>query len=106
MCHGKKSWIDILPTALLGLSNGDNEDLLYSAAELVYDTALSIPGEFLVEAHLDTTISPFEFTETISRHKSVLRPIPTAHHTSRATFYKDLETCSQLFLIGQGPWKI
>ena len=38
------NWIDELPWVLLGLRTAPKEDLHTSAAELVYDTVLTVPG--------------------------------------------------------------
>lgn len=48
MCHNSSNWIEILPTILLGLRSSWKDDLKASAAEMIYDTTLRLPGEFFV----------------------------------------------------------
>lgn len=45
-CHGVQDWVGILPTVLLGLRTCYKEDIKSTAAEMVYETTLRIPGEF------------------------------------------------------------
>ena len=44
--HSGSYWVDILPVVLLGIRTSVKQDIGCSAAELVYDTTLRIPGEF------------------------------------------------------------
>ncbi|XP_015585621.1 uncharacterized protein LOC107263200 [Cephus cinctus] len=50
MCHENDSWIDILPTVLLGLRTSIKEDIKTATAELVYGTYLRLPGELVIDS--------------------------------------------------------
>lgn len=40
------SWLEALPSVLLGLRTSYKEDIKATAADLVYGTSLRLPGEF------------------------------------------------------------
>lgn len=46
MANQHTSWLDILPTVLLGIRSTFEEELKCTIAELVYGTSLRLPGEF------------------------------------------------------------
>ncbi|GFR95254.1 Pol polyprotein [Elysia marginata] len=72
------NWADELPWVLLGLRTAPKEDLGTSAAELVYGTPLSVPGEFI-----DPTPKPLHAcapNDPFSTCVRNLSPLPTSHH--------------------------
>ncbi|GFR76562.1 Pol polyprotein [Elysia marginata] len=72
------NWADELPWVLMGLRTAPKEDLGTSAAELVYGTPLSVPGEFT-----DPTPKPLHAcapNDPFSTCVRNLSPLPTSHH--------------------------
>ncbi|XP_025830953.1 uncharacterized protein LOC112904634 [Agrilus planipennis] len=97
MCHRTTKWTDILPTVLLGLRTVYKEELRASPAEFLYGTTLRIPGEFFT--HEDPPVDPHFFLDDFRKHIRDIKPVPAAHHCRQKTFcYKDLYTCSHVFL--------
>lgn len=47
---GLKSWVDELPTVMLGLRAAVRADTNLSAAELTYGSSIKLPGEFYVKS--------------------------------------------------------
>lgn len=71
-------WINQLPWVLLGLRTTVKEDIGASPAEMVYGSAISIPGEFL-----PATVSTTSEAEHIQQLRDIvgnLKPTPTSHH--------------------------
>lgn len=96
MCSPLVSWPQLLPTVLLGLRTAYKEDLRASPAEMLYGTALRVPGEFFVTR--GAPACPQGFAEKLSQHMQSVRPVPTNHHCdNRAFIFKDLSTCSHVF---------
>lgn len=97
MCHQNENWVKLLPTVLLGLRSCYKEDLKASPAEYLYGTTLRIHGEFFT--HEDPPEDPNFFLEDFRIHMREVKPAPAAHHCRRKTFcYKELNTCSHVFL--------
>ncbi|XP_036142871.1 uncharacterized protein LOC118645593 [Monomorium pharaonis] len=93
ICHGGQKWVEYLPTVLLGLRTLFKA----SAAELLYGTTLRVPGEFFDSE--DPPIDPEIFIEKLRLHMHQLRAQPTAHHIKPRLFqYKDLQSCSYVFI--------
>lgn len=93
------SWLDELPTVLLGLRTAIRRDSGVSAAEMMYGQVLRIPGEFF-----DVTRQPIadpatlveQIRDTINKYKPVARSI---HSSSRAIFvHPDLQTSDYVFV--------
>ncbi|KAL1509078.1 hypothetical protein ABEB36_003876 [Hypothenemus hampei] len=97
MCHTGSSWVELLPTVLIGLRTCYKEDIQASAAEMLYGTTLRVPGEFFLNEDLPTDTQVF--LEKFRQHMRLIRPIPTAHHYKPKIFqFKDLFNCSHVFL--------
>ncbi|KAJ8914728.1 hypothetical protein NQ315_017438 [Exocentrus adspersus] len=70
-------------------------------AELVFGEPIRLPGEFLTPAP-ETDNSP-EFISRLRRHMTALKPQQVVRHGSRKTFvFKDLATCSHVFVRAEG----
>lgn len=96
-CHGSTEWVDLLPTVLLGLRTSVKEDLNISVAEMLYGTTLRIPGEFFIDA--EKPLNPQIFVEKFREHIREVRPTPASHHHAKKSFiYKDLMSCSHVFV--------
>lgn len=97
MSRSPESWLDVLPLVLLGIRASLKEDLGASSSELLYGSALKLPGEFFRNS--PATSNPFDFLQSLRRYVRSLRPVPTSRHDSSATFIsKDLKDSSHVFL--------
>ncbi|BES98154.1 Hypothetical protein NTJ_10971 [Nesidiocoris tenuis] len=93
-----ENWMEELPAVLLGLRNSFREELGASPAELVYGTALRLPGEFFERA-TTTEANPIEYVQRLHAIFDNLRPSPTSWHISEKTFsHPELDYCSHVFL--------
>lgn len=96
MCHATREWTRVLPTVLLGLRS-NVLDCGSSPAEFLYGTTIRIPGEFVVND--DFSPDPQVFLEEFRELMRRVKPIPVEHrHKNRAFVFKDLYTCSHVFL--------
>ncbi|KAK5641787.1 hypothetical protein RI129_010334 [Pyrocoelia pectoralis] len=97
MCVNNVRWTEVLPTVLLSLRNSYKEDLKSTAAELVYGTALRLPGELLHASTNETHQS--EFAEQLSRVMSEIRPVPASNHATQKVFVNpDLNVATRVFV--------
>ena len=71
------NWSDELPWVLLGIRTAPKEDLETSSAELVYGTALTIPGEFATQSEEIPVAQQLERLRGIVQK---LVPTPTSFH--------------------------
>ena len=98
MCSSSNSWMDALPTVLLGLRTTWRADLQTTPAELLFGEQLRLPGDFFVDSaqHLDSQ----DLVSQLRNHMSQLRPTPASRHISsqRVFIHKDLATSSQVFV--------
>lgn len=91
------SWVNDLPTVLLGLRTAIRSDTGHSASELVYGRNVRLPGDFYdtdrnVDINLDTYVG--KLRESISRFKSTSRESST-----RTTFvHPELKVCKYVFV--------
>ena len=71
------NWIDELPWIMLGLRTAPKEDLEASAAEMVYGSTLTVPGD-LLQTSSDVPVSQHlrQLREVVGN----FRPKPVAHH--------------------------
>ncbi|XP_025158061.1 uncharacterized protein LOC112589349 [Harpegnathos saltator] len=70
MCNPQTPWMDLLPAVILGLRTCFKQDLQASAAEMLYGTALRIPGEFFVTQNQPACPQVF-----LSKFRSLIRDI-------------------------------
>lgn len=98
MCHTDSGeWTRILSTVLLGLRTQVRLDTNASPSDYVYGATLRIPGEFFLPDTCEAETQPFlqDFREFMRQ----VRPVPVAHkYRKRAFFYKDLASCTHVFL--------
>ncbi|XP_071442238.1 uncharacterized protein [Hetaerina americana] len=98
-CHSTDSWVDVLPSVLLGLRAAWKEDLGATAADLVYGASLRLPGEFLSPSPETHPEDPTSFVTQLRAHIRKLSPHPASRHGGRRTFvFQDLPTASQVFV--------
>ena len=92
-------WTDMLDLALLGICTTVKEDLKCTTAELVYDTSLRLPGEFLVQQDVADS-DPASCAAQLKDYMRTLRctpsrrPSQSTRHTSNA-----LDSTSHVFLV-------
>lgn len=97
MCQRDTSWVNVLPTVLLGLRTAHKKDINVSPAEILFGQKLRLPGEMIDE----TKVSPnqYDFTKSFSKVMRSLAPTPVAHHTNEYVFLnKSLSSCSHVFV--------
>ncbi|GBM55290.1 Transposon Ty3-G Gag-Pol polyprotein [Araneus ventricosus] len=94
--HNNLSWIDTLPTVLLGLRTGIQEDNNHSIAQIVYGESLRLPGEFFSEPSIRTASEGF--ANNLQKQMETVGPRTTRRNSSRHIFvHKDLQNCSHVF---------
>ena len=75
-----------------------------SPAEFIYGTTLRIPGEFVLPD--DFTPNPHAFVEEFREHMRRVKPVPVEHkYKKRAFYFKDLQSCTHVFLRVDGTKK-
>lgn len=111
------SWVDELPTILLGLRTAIRSDSGISAAELVYGQTITLPGEMYVQSP-QRSLDEHEYLETLRKSIAQNRPQPSSHSNSRTVFvHPDLKLCEYVFIRNDavrkplqppydGPYKI
>lgn len=98
-CHAVLNWTETLPFVLLGIRSAFKEDLQSSSAELVYGEPLRLPGEFFGHNIPGYTTDITDFSARMKAFADNIRPVPPQHHSSHRTFvFKELATCSHVFL--------
>ena len=92
-------WTTTLPAVLLGARSAVNELLGRSAAEIVYGTTFSLPGEFshkyIVDAHTD--LENYSGKLCVAMSRLCLCP-PCDSPQNNFFQYKEIDTCSHVFL--------
>jgi cleavage and polyadenylation specificity factor subunit 1 len=97
MCHADANWTRVLSTVLLDLRTHVRTDTGASPAEYLYGTTLRVPGEFVLPD--DHSPNPHTFIEEFREHMRKVKPVPVEHrHKKRAFVFKDLYTCTHVFL--------
>lgn len=97
--HGT-SWVDELPTALLGLRAACRSDNGISAAELTFGKTLRLPGDFYdLPKEKQEYNDPNSIVKKIHETINSFRPISQNRHSSRAIFvHSDLRNCEYVFV--------
>ncbi|XP_037931412.1 uncharacterized protein LOC119666203 [Teleopsis dalmanni] len=97
MARPEQTWLQLLPSVLLGLRSALKEDIDASEAELVYGTVLRLPGEFLIDNV--PTCSQGKFLDQIRKGLQQLMPTSASHHLKSPIFiHKGLRDCTHVFL--------
>ena len=92
-------WMDQLPMVMLGIRSAWRTELDCSPAELVYGTALKLPG-FLIE---DTTsrqeLPTADFVNDLFTRMSELSPVEMAHHaTAKVNIPSTIESAEYVYI--------
>lgn len=115
-CRSNENWTDSVPTILLGLRTTLKEDIGLSSAELVYGSALNVPGQFFTNSSLK--LSHSDFINNLKDKFRLLKPVSGTNHAVNKPFiYKNLHDTTHVFVRNdsihptleppyQGPFKI
>ncbi|CAH8613718.1 unnamed protein product [Schistosoma haematobium] len=90
-------WSDALPLVLLRVRSSVKEDIGCTAAELVYGTTLTLPGQ-LVKNETTTPGDPSRFVSRLLQMMQSIRAIPPREYDNRVHLDKHLETCKFVFV--------
>ena len=97
-CHEDEHWAETLPWVMLGIRSAWKDDIKATPSELVYGTTLRLPGEYLSPPS-STPDSSSEYVAQLRRRLQLLRPVrPTRHGQHTVFVFKDLATCSHVFV--------
>ena len=111
-------WTTTLPAVLLGIRSAVKETLGRSAAEMTYEMTLRLPGDFTKNYTVDANTDLENYSDGLRVAMSCLLLSPPRDTNKKDTFqYKELDTCSHVFLrriaIAQpltapydGPYKV
>lgn len=92
------SWVEQLPTVLLGLRTTLRSDSNLSAAELTYGCSLRLPGEFFVSAKSEAS-DPHTLVQELRDGIRKMRAVPVKQRDSRTLFiHPDLKSCDYVFI--------
>ena len=92
-------WTTTLPAVLLGVCSAVKELLGRSTAEMIYGTTLRLPGEFTQKYAVDAHTDLDNYSDKLRVAMSRLRFCPPrGTHQKNIFQYKELETCSHVFL--------
>ena len=95
-------WAEALPLVLLGIRTAYKQDVMCTAAELVYGTTLRLPGEFFAPSHTNIQ-SPVADSTYASRLKEAIRSLsavsPGTHNFDGRTLATPSPT-ARMYLSG------
>lgn len=111
------TWIEQLPTVMLGLRAVPRSDNGLSSAEMLYGTVLKLPGELCVSTPT-FQINDSEFVSNLKETIRNMKPIPIESRNNKAIFvHSNLNSCDFVFLRNEiqrsslnpsysGPYKV
>ena len=91
------SWTDKLPWVLLGLRTVPKGGIGSSAAELVYGTPLTVPGQFIDPSSKSQPMSASN--DTFSSTVKKLSPLPISHHSLSPSAAISQSLCDAQFVF-------
>ena len=91
-------WTETLPLILLSIRSSFKEDLKCSVAELVYGTTLQLPGEFVIPVADIASLDPADYVDRLRKRMSKLHPTATRKNFRNSRLFKDLATCTHVFV--------
>ncbi|CAG9138302.1 unnamed protein product [Plutella xylostella] len=90
------TWSDELPTVLLGLRTAIRENAL-CPAQMTYGATLRVPSDFFVPTQ--SKIEDADYVRRLTDTMAAISPVQKARATRERPFvYKDLRTCSHVFV--------
>lgn len=94
-----KSWIEELPTVLLGLRNALKNDSFVSPAQMTFGQGLRIPGDLLNNSPTNLAVEDETYVSNLRSIIHKYRPVSSCHATGKEFFvHPDLATCTHVFL--------
>ena len=81
-------WVQALPWVMLGIRSAPKEDLNCSAAEMVFGSTLTVPGEFISPTHRQRDAPTTKFLPTNTEF----------HGNSKCAPFKALDTAAFVFV--------
>lgn len=97
MCRAGAQWSKELPFILLGLRSKPLEDFDATVAEMVYGQNLRLPYDLLQAPN--PSLDCNDFIRGLREHMKHIRPVPPTRHSNKSVFiFKDLPTCSHVFV--------
>ncbi|VDO15108.1 unnamed protein product, partial [Rodentolepis nana] len=94
------NWAERLPIILLSIRSTVKEDLGCCPAELVFGTALRLPGEMILDSQKHPPVDPFSYFDRLKDHFRAVRPTPTRLNTMPVYIHNDL---SKIRSLPSGP---
>lgn len=94
-----EQWYNNLPLVLLGIRSSLKEDIGFSAAEMVYGTPLSLPGEIVTPQQHSNTANVLPFVSQLREYMSSLRaPAPRTPPTQKTYMPPALQTATHVLI--------
>ncbi|XP_069358845.1 uncharacterized protein [Maniola hyperantus] len=90
------TWTEELPTVLLGLRTALREDNNLSPALMTYGATLRVPSDFLVPTQ--SKIEDADYVRRLTETMASLTPTERSPATRSTFIYKDLATCTHVFV--------
>ena len=91
-------WADILPLILLGIRAALKTDITASAAEMVFGTTLTLPGELITISKDNLPADQSNFVENLKRRMAKLQPVLTRPTSKRSYVDKNIKTYSHVWV--------
>ena len=92
-------WMLHLPMVLLGLRSDIREDGLMSSAELVYGSALRLPGELLPDPSPSSAVPQSDFLLDLQASLRGALPLPVLHHGNQRPHRPSLLDSAQFVYV-------
>ncbi|BHF68000.1 hypothetical protein SprV_0301103000 [Sparganum proliferum] len=93
-----ENWSDNVSVALLGIRVALKSDLDCSAAELVFGTALRLPGEMVTPTSRGAEVTPENFVHRLRQFMRSLSPAPPRAPSTELYVEKGLANCTHVFV--------
>ena len=91
-------WCDLLPITLLGIRSALKVDIGCSTAQLIYGTALRLPGEIIAPISTSSFVEPNVFVSRLRKHMADISPVGSRVQNSAAFVPTMLLKCSHVFV--------
>lgn len=94
----REDWSLALPLVLLGIRTLLKTDLHNSSAELVYGTALRLPGELLAATPDTEPCTAQDFATQLKSYMKYLQPVQPRKDNTKTFVHQDLDSCTHVFV--------
>ena len=92
------SWVQVLPSILLGIRTAVRDDTDCSPSEMLYGTALRLPGDLISPESFQSKFSPSDFTSLLKETMRNVKPACGTHSESSGRLQKSLSNATHVFL--------